>query len=158
MIPRYTRPEMGAVWSDRNKFQQWLEVELAASETLAELGVVPAEDAVLLRRHAAFDVPRIFEIEKQTRHDVIAFTTAVAESMAAAGHAGASRWFHYGMTSNDVVDTAQALQLQQASRILLAAGSERYRLPAASRASPPPLWSDACVAGPPSPLEFRLPA
>ena len=119
MIPRYTRPEMGAVWSDRNKFQQWLEVELAVSETLASLGVVPPEDAALLRRHAAFDVPRIFEIEKQTRHDVIAFTTAVAESMAAAGHAAASRWFHYGMTSNDVVDTAQALQIGQASRILL---------------------------------------
>ncbi len=118
MIPRYTRREMGAVWSDQNKFQQWLEVELAATETLAEQGVVPAEDAVLLRKHASFDVPRIFEIEEQTRHDVIAFTTAVAEKMAAAGHAGASRWFHYGMTSNDVVDTAQALQLRQASQIL----------------------------------------
>ncbi|MES1260438.1 MAG: adenylosuccinate lyase, partial [Acidobacteriota bacterium] len=119
MIPRYTRPEMGAVWTDRNKFQQWLEVELAASEALAEMGVVPASDAALLRRHAGFDVDRIFEIERTTRHDVIAFTTAVAESMAAAGQAGASRWFHYGMTSNDVVDTAQALQLMQASRILL---------------------------------------
>ena len=118
MIPRYTRREMGAVWNDQNKFQQWLEVELAATETLAEQGVVPAEDAVLLRQHASFDVPRIFEIEEQTRHDVIAFTTAVAEKMAAAGHAGASRWFHYGMTSNDVVDTAQALQLRQASEIL----------------------------------------
>ena len=118
MIPRYTRREMGAVWSDQNRFQQWLEVELAATETLAEQGVVPAEDAVLLRKHASFDVPRIFEIEEQTRHDVIAFTTAVAEKMAAAGHAGASRWFHYGMTSTDVVDTAQALQLAQASRIL----------------------------------------
>ena len=119
MIPRYTRPEMGAVWTDQNKFQQWLEVELAASETLAELGVVPATDAVELRAHASFDVPRVFEIEKTTRHDVIAFTTAVAESMAAAGHAGASRWFHFGLTSNDVVDTAQALQLAQASRIVL---------------------------------------
>lgn len=119
MIPRYTRPEMGNVWSDQNKFQQWLEVELAASETLAELGVVPAEDAILLRRHAAFDVARVFEIENVTRHDVIAFTTAVAESMAAVGHAHASRWFHYGMTSNDVVDTAQALQLRQASQILI---------------------------------------
>ncbi len=118
MIPRYTRREMGAVWSDQNKFQQWLEVELAATETLADQGVVPAEDAVLLRKHASFDVPRIFEIEEQTRHDVIAFTTAVAEKMGAAGHAGASRWFHYGMTSNDVVDTAQALQLRQASQIL----------------------------------------
>src|SRR3984885_13923482 len=110
---------MGAVWSDQNKFQQWLEVELAASETLADLGVVPREDAILLRRHASFDVPRIFEIENQTRHDVIAFTTAVAKSMAAAGHAEASRWFHYGMTSNDVVDTAQALQIRQASKLLL---------------------------------------
>jgi adenylosuccinate lyase len=110
---------MGAVWSDHNKFQQWLEVELAATETLAELGVVPNADAQSLRRHASFNVPRIFEIEAQTRHDVIAFTTAVAETMAAAGHAEASRWFHYGMTSNDVVDTAQALQLHQASRILL---------------------------------------
>ena len=119
MIPRYTRPAMGAVWTDQNKFQQWLEVELAASETLAELGVVPATDAVELRAHASFDVPRVFEIEKTTRHDVIAFTTAVAESMAAAGHAGASRWFHFGLTSNDVVDTAQALQLAQASRIVL---------------------------------------
>jgi len=119
LIPRYTRPAMGAVWTDQNKFQQWLEVELAASETLAELGVVPATDAVELRAHASFDVPRVFEIEKTTRHDVIAFTTAVAESMAAAGHAGASRWFHFGLTSNDVVDTAQALQLAQASRIVL---------------------------------------
>ncbi len=111
---------MGAVWTDQNKFQQWLEVELAASEALAEMGVVPAEDAALLRRHAGFNVERVFEIERTTRHDVIAFTTAVAESMAAAGHAGSSRWFHYGMTSNDVVDTAQALQLVQASNILLA--------------------------------------
>ena len=119
MIPRYTRPEMGRIWSDRNKFQQWLEVELAASETLAEMGVVPPDAAQLLRRHAGFDVPRILEIEKEVKHDVIAFTTAVAETMAAAGHAAASRWLHYGLTSNDVVDTAQALLLQQASRIVL---------------------------------------
>ena len=119
MIPRYTRPRMGAVWTDQNKFQQWLEVELAATEALEDLGVVPESDAVQLRRHAGFNVERVFEIEKTTRHDVIAFTTAVAESMAAAGHAEASRWFHYGMTSNDVVDTAQALQLVQASKILL---------------------------------------
>jgi len=110
---------MGAVWSDENRFRQWLEVELAASETLAELGVVPREDARLLRQHAGFSVPRIFEIEAETRHDVIAFTTAVAEAMAAAGHPEASRWFHYGMTSNDVVDTAQALQLRQAAKIVL---------------------------------------
>src|SRR5579864_2919799 len=119
MISRYTRPEMGRIWSDQNKFQQWLEVELAASEALAELGVVPEEAARLLRRHAGFDVARILEIENEVKHDVIAFTTAVAEAMARAGHAEASRWLHYGLTSNDVVDTAQALQLQQAAAILL---------------------------------------
>jgi adenylosuccinate lyase len=119
MIPRYTRPEMGRIWSDQNKFQQWLEVELAASEALAELGVVPAEAARLLRSHAGFDVRRILEIEKEVKHDVIAFTTAVAETMAAAGHAEASRWLHYGLTSNDVVDTAQALLLAQAAAILI---------------------------------------
>ena len=120
MISRYTRPAMGHIWSDQNKYQQWLEVELAATETMAELGEVPAEAAQLLRSHATFTVERILEIEKQTRHDVIAFTTTVAESMAAAGHAPASRWFHFGMTSNDVVDTAQACQMKQASELILA--------------------------------------
>ena len=110
---------MGRIWSDRNKFQQWLEVELAASEALAQLGVVPAEAARLLREHAGFDVERIHEIEKEVKHDVIAFTTAVAETMQARGHGDVSRWFHYGLTSNDVVDTAQALLLQQASAILI---------------------------------------
>jgi len=111
---------MGRIWSDQNKFQQWLEVELAASEALAELGVVPAEAASLLRAHAGFAVARIHEIEREVKHDVIAFTTAVAESMARAGYAEASRWLHYGLTSNDVVDTAQALQLKQAAGILMA--------------------------------------
>jgi adenylosuccinate lyase len=120
MIARYTRPAMGRIWSERNKFQQWLEVELAASEALAELGVVPSDAARLLREHAAFDVARIDEIEKEVKHDVIAFTTAVSESMAKAGHAEASRWLHYGLTSNDVVDSAQALVLGQASAVLLA--------------------------------------
>ena len=119
MITRYTRPEMGRIWSDRNKFAQWLEVELAASEALAELGEVPSEAAGLLRQHAGFDTERIRQIEDEVKHDVIAFTTSVAETMAAAGHPGASRWFHYGLTSNDVVDTAQALQLKQASALLL---------------------------------------
>src|SRR5882724_589300 len=119
MISRYTRKEMGRIWSDQNKFQQWLEVELAASEALAERGVVPVEAARLLRKHAAFDVARIAEIESEVKHDVIAFTTAVSEKMAAAGHAEASRWLHYGLTSNDVVDTAQALQIRQAYQILL---------------------------------------
>ena len=112
MIARYTRPEMGRIWSEDNKYACWLEVELAASESLAELGVVPGESAQLLRRHAAFDTARIQTIEAKVKHDVIAFTTAVSEKLADAGAAEASRWFHYGLTSNDVVDTAQALQVK----------------------------------------------
>ena len=110
---------MGRIWSEENKFQQWLEVELAASAALAQLGVVPAEAAALLRQNAGFDVARINAIEKEVKHDVIAFTTSVAETMAAKGHAEASRWLHYGLTSNDVVDTALALLLKQASDIVL---------------------------------------
>ncbi len=124
MIARYTRPEMGAIWSEENKFRQWLEVELAAAEALAELGEVPVEAAAALRRHAGFNLARMHEIEREVKHDVIAFTTAVAETMAAAGAADASRWLHYGLTSNDVVDTAQALQLRQSSDLLLAATDE----------------------------------
>ncbi len=119
MIERYTRPELGRIWSEENKYRQWLEVELATAEALAETGQVPKDAAALLRRHARFDVARIQEIEREVRHDVIAFTTAVAESMAAAGHAAASRWFHYGLTSNDVVDTAQALVIREASQAIL---------------------------------------
>jgi adenylosuccinate lyase len=122
MIPRYTRPEMGRIFSDQNRLEQWLAVELAATDALAELGQVPAEGAAALRQHACFDPARIDEIEREVRHDVIAFTTAVAERMKAAGQADASRWLHYGLTSNDVVDTAQALILQQASRLLLESG------------------------------------
>src|ERR1700691_3676862 len=118
MIPRYTRPEMGRIFSDENRFAQWLAVELAASEALSETGEVPGEAALALREHASFDVARIHEIEREVKHDVIAFTTAVAEKMAAAGQADASRWLHYGLTSNDVVDTAQALVLRQASAVL----------------------------------------
>src|SRR6478609_2225721 len=118
MIPRYTRPAMGRIFSDQNRFDQWLAVELAASEALAETGQVPARAARALRAHASFDVARIHEIEREVKHDVIAFTTAVAEKMAAAGQADASRWLHYGLTSNDVVDTAQALVLKQASVVL----------------------------------------
>lgn len=118
MIARYTRPEIGRIWSEENKYRQWLEVELAASETLAGTGEVPTEAAQLLRKHATFAVDRINEIEREVRHDVIAFTTAVAESMKAAGHGEASRWLHYGLTSNDVVDTAQALQVKQASALI----------------------------------------
>src|ERR1700675_4604056 len=120
MIPRYTRPEMGRIFSDENRFEQWLSVELAASEALAETGQVPADAARALRAHAAFDLARIHEIEREVKHDVIAFTTAVSEKMAAAGAADASRWLHYGLTSNDVVDSAQALILKQASSLLIA--------------------------------------
>ena len=125
MIARYTRPAMGQIWSEENKFRQWLDVELAASETLAEQGQVPSEAAYLLRQHAGFSVARIDEIEKEVRHDVIAFTTAVAETMKEAGHPEASRWFHFGLTSNDVVDTAQALQMQE-SAVLILAGLDEF--------------------------------
>src|ERR1017187_406061 len=118
MIERYTLPEMGRIWSDESKYGAWLEVELATAEALAETGEVPAEAAQLLRQHATFHVARIQEIEREVRHDVIAFTTAVSESMAAAGHSEASRWLHYGLTSNDVVDTAQALLIRNASRLI----------------------------------------
>lgn len=115
MIPRYTRQEMGRIWSDENKFQKWLDVELAATETLAEAGVVPRAAASKLRERARVDVARIDEIEAKVRHDVIAFTIAVQESV---GDAEAARWLHYGLTSNDVVDTAQALLIREASKLI----------------------------------------
>jgi adenylosuccinate lyase len=118
MIVRYTRPEMGAIWSEQHKYECWLEVELAASEALADLGEVPREAAQALRANASFDLKRIQDIEREVKHDVIAFTTAVSESMKAAGAGEASRWLHYGLTSNDVVDTAQGLQIKNASAIL----------------------------------------
>jgi adenylosuccinate lyase len=118
MIARYTRPAMGAIWSEQHKYDCWLEVELAAAEALAELGEVPAEAAQALRKYASFDLKRILEIESEVKHDVIAFTTAVSETMQARGAGEASRWLHFGLTSNDVVDTAQALQIKNASAIL----------------------------------------
>jgi adenylosuccinate lyase len=114
MIARYTRKEMGRIWSDQNKFQRWLDVELATAEAEAEMGMIPAEAARALREKSSFNVERILEIEKQVKHDVIAFTTNVAESVGAE-----ARYLHYGLTSNDVVDTAQALQIRDASEILL---------------------------------------
>src|ERR1700728_4301398 len=104
---------MGKIWNDENKYRMWLAVETAASETLAEDGIVPDEAAKAIRERGAFDVARIHEIEAEVKHDVIAFTTAVAEKIGPE-----SRWLHYGLTSNDVVDTAQALQIKQASTIL----------------------------------------
>ena len=118
MIERYTRPAMGRIWSDEGKYRAWLAVELAAAEALSEMGDVPVEAAIALRAHADFDLARIQEVEREVKHDVIAFTTAVSEKMQAAGVGEQSRWFHYGMTSNDVVDTAQALLVKQASELI----------------------------------------
>jgi adenylosuccinate lyase len=115
LIPRYTRPEMGRIWSDENKYRMWLAVELAATETLAAAGLVPKAAARALTQKADFDVARIHRIESEVKHDVIAFTTAVAEKV---NNAEISRWLHFGLTSNDVVDTAQALQLKAASAII----------------------------------------
>ncbi len=115
MIPRYTRPGMGRNWSDENRFRTWLAVEIAATETLAEAGMVPKEAAKAICERADFRLERINEIEAEVRHDVIAFTTAVAEIVGPE-----ARWFHYGLTSNDVVDTAQALLIGQASKIIRA--------------------------------------
>src|SRR5271170_4018594 len=106
---------MGQVWSDTNRFQKWLDVELAATETLAEAGLVPKDAAKIIRERAKVDVARIHEIESRVKHDVIAFTMNVSESI---GDPGAARWLHYGLTSNDIVDTAQALQIRDASRII----------------------------------------
>jgi adenylosuccinate lyase len=104
---------MGRIWSDENRFRTWLKVELAANHALAEAGMVPLAAAQAIERHAAFDLERIREIEAEVRHDVIAFTTSVAENVGQA-----ARWFHYGLTSNDVVDTAQALLLTEASEVI----------------------------------------
>jgi len=113
LIPRYTREEMARIWSEENRFRTWLAVEVAATQTLAEAGMVPKDAAKAIKQRADFKLHRIQEIEAEVRHDVIAFTTAVAEIVGP--HA---RWFHYGLTSNDVVDTAQALLIGQASNII----------------------------------------
>ena len=115
MITRYSRSEMGRIWSDENRFRTWLAVEVAATETLAAAGMVPKDAAKAIREKADFRVERIHEIEAEVRHDVIAFTTAVSEFVGPQ-----SRWFHYGLTSNDVVDTAQALLVTQASALIAA--------------------------------------
>jgi len=113
MIQRYTRPEMAAIWTEENKFKAWLEVELCSCEAWAELGVIPKEDVEKLRANASFNIDRIYEIEQETRHDVIAFTRAVSETL------GEERkWVHYGLTSTDVVDTANGYLLKQANAIL----------------------------------------
>lgn len=122
MIPRYTRPAMRLIWSEENRFQKWLDVELAAADVLAEAGVVPRDAAARLRERSRIDVAKILEIESRVRHDVIAFTVAVGESV---NDPDAARWLHYGLTSNDVVDTAQALLVREASEHI-AGGLERF--------------------------------
>ncbi|MCJ2148464.1 MULTISPECIES: adenylosuccinate lyase [Bacillus] len=114
MIERYSRPEMAAIWTDENRFQAWLEVEILACEAWAELGVIPKEDVKVLREKASFDINRILEIEQDTRHDVVAFTRAVSETLGEE-----KKWVHYGLTSTDVVDTALSYLLKQANDILL---------------------------------------
>jgi adenylosuccinate lyase len=121
LIDRYTRPEMGAVWSEQRRFDAWLEVELATVEALAEQGVVPEEDAAQVRERASFTVDAVKEREKVTDHDVAAFVDVVAESVGEAG-----RWIHHGLTSSDVLDTALALQIAQAGLILVG-GAREYR-------------------------------
>jgi adenylosuccinate lyase len=114
MIGRYTNPEMGGIWSDQRRYETWLQVEIAAVDAMAQAGIVPADAARDIRERGAFDAARIDEIEKITQHDVIAFTTSVAE------HVGPSaRWLHFGMTSSDVIDTAQAIQMREACDVLL---------------------------------------
>lgn len=119
MIERYSRPEMAAIWSDEGRLSRWLDVELAVCDVLAERGVIPAESARTIRERAGFDVARIAEIEAEVRHDVIAFLTNVAEYVGED-----SRFVHYGMTSSDVLDTALALQIRDAGKLLVA-GAER---------------------------------
>jgi adenylosuccinate lyase len=114
MIPRYTSPEMGRIWSDQRRYETWLQVEVAAVDAMARAGIVPEEAARDIRQRGAFTIERIEEIERTTQHDVIAFTTAVAE------HVGPSaRWLHFGLTSSDVIDTAQALQMRDACDLIL---------------------------------------
>jgi adenylosuccinate lyase len=117
MIQRYTNPEMGAIWSDRRRYETWLEVELAAADATAEAGLIPVDAAQELRaaaQHVTLDIARIEEIERVTQHDVIAFTTAVAEQVGPA-----ARWLHFGLTSSDVLDTAQAIQMREACGLLV---------------------------------------
>jgi adenylosuccinate lyase len=114
MIPRYTHPDMGRIWSEQRKYETWLRVEVAAAEAMADAGIIPRDAASELRSKAAFDLARIEEIEKTTQHDVIAFTTAVAEQVGPA-----ARWLHFGLTSSDVIDTAQALQMIEACDVVL---------------------------------------
>src|SRR6188474_89305 len=114
MIPRYTHPEMGRIWSDQHRYENWLRVETAAAEAMAAAGIIPSDAARDIRDRGAFDVARIEAIEQTTQHDVIAFTTAVAEKVGPS-----ARWMHFGMTSSDVIDTAQAIQMREACTLII---------------------------------------
>jgi adenylosuccinate lyase len=114
MIERYTNPEMGRIWRDQHKYETWLQVEIAAADAMARAGIIPPDAARDIRERGDFDIARIEEIEQTTQHDVIAFTAAVAD------HVGPSaRWLHFGLTSSDVIDTAQALQMREACDVIL---------------------------------------
>jgi adenylosuccinate lyase len=128
MIERYSRKEMSDIWSEQNQFQAWLDVELAACRAWSQIGKIPAKDVDLLYENASFDIDRIKEIEKQTRHDVVAFTRSVSESLG-----DEKKWVHYGLTSTDVVDTANGYRLRQANE-LLRAGLERFTAALAGKA------------------------
>ena len=115
MIPRYSRPQMAAIWSDQTKYEIWLEIETLAAEAMEQLGQIPAGTSKILRERGAFDIARIDEVEREVKHDVIAFLTSVTE------HAGPeARFMHQGMTSSDVLDTCLAVQLTRAANLLLA--------------------------------------
>ena len=120
MIDRYTRPEMKEIWTDKGKYRRWLQVEVAVCEVQSEQGLIPREAVEVIANRASFDIARIDEIEREVRHDVIAFLTAVGEKIGPE-----SRWVHFGMTSSDVIDTGMALQIRDAGRLLLA-GVDRF--------------------------------
>src|SRR5437879_2385144 len=116
MIQRYSRPAMREIWSEQRKLEIWLRIELLAAEALAKAGLAPKKDVAQMKARAAFTVDRCKELERTLNHDVIAFTTNVAENIGAP----ASRWFHFGLTSSDIIDTAFAVQMVQSADILLA--------------------------------------
>src|SRR3979411_2632622 len=152
MIPRYTHPEMGRIWSDQRRYETWLLAETAAAEAMAAAGIVPPEAARDIRERGAFDIAMIEEIEQTTQHDVIAFTTAVAERVGPS-----ARWLHFGLTSSDVIDTAQELQMREACDVIL---NDLDALADASRARPEraraPLLLGPRPVRPREPMTFGL--
>ena len=131
MIQRYSRPEMRAIWTEQRKLEIWLQIELLAAEVLCRQGLVPRKDLEQMKAKAAFNVERCKELEKTLNHDVIAFTTNVAENIGAP----ASRWLHYGLTSSDILDTTFAVQMVQSADILIADVKALRKVIAAGRAN-----------------------